>query len=73
MLALDLGEHEGARDAIEHVSRGRSASPLLEPCIPVGLMLARWATSSRRSPGVRRRSAAKPKAAGSSFVRRSLR
>ena len=34
MLALDLGQHEGARDAIEHVSRGRAAAPLLEPCVP---------------------------------------
>ena len=34
MLALDLREHEGARDPIEHVSRGRSAAPLLEPRVP---------------------------------------
>ena len=34
MLALDLREHEGARDAIEHVSRGGAAAPLFEPCVP---------------------------------------
>ena len=34
MLALDLGQHERARDAIENVSRGRAAPPLLEPRVP---------------------------------------
>src|SRR5580692_6827270 len=34
------------------------------------LTLARCATSSRRSPGVRRRATGKPSAAGSSFARR---
>jgi hypothetical protein len=36
MLALDLCEHEGARDPVENVRRGRAASPLLEPCVPGG-------------------------------------
>jgi hypothetical protein len=57
MLALDLGEHEGARDAIEHVSRGRSASPLLEPCIPggtdVGPLGHFLAPQSRRATALR--------------------
>ena len=39
----------------------------------VGLMLERWATSSRRSPGVRLRPTGKPRAAGSSRARRSFR
>jgi hypothetical protein len=39
----------------------------------VALMLARCATSSRRSPAVRRRLPEKPKDAGSSFVRLFLR
>ena len=34
MLALDVGQHEGASDAIEHVGRGRAAPPLLEPGVP---------------------------------------
>ena len=34
MLALDIGQHERARDPIEHVGRGRPAAPLFEPCVP---------------------------------------
>ena len=34
VLALDIGQHEGARDAVEHVGRRRAAPPLLEPCVP---------------------------------------
>ena len=34
MLALDIGQHQGARDAVEHVGRGRAAAPLLEPGVP---------------------------------------
>jgi hypothetical protein len=65
MLALDIREHQSARDPIEHVRRGRAAAALFS-------MLARCATSSRRRPGVRRRFGGKSNAAGSSFVRRSF-
>ena len=34
MLALDIRQHQGARDPIEHVGRGRAAAPLLEPRVP---------------------------------------
>jgi len=73
MLTLDIRQHQGLRNPIEHVCRGRAAASLFEPCVPGRLILARCATSSRRRPGVRRRSDAKPNAAGSSFARRSFR
>ena len=34
VLALDVGQHQRARDAIEHVGRGRAAAPLFEPGVP---------------------------------------
>src|SRR5580693_3712165 len=34
MLALDLRQHEGARDPVEHVSRGCTAPSLFEPSVP---------------------------------------
>ena len=52
---------------------GAPPRPCSSHVYQVGLMLARCATSSRRRPGVRRRSGGKPNAAGSSFVRRSFR
>ena len=63
-------------DSLEATSPGvmpDGAPPL--PCssqvYQVGLILARWATSSRRKPGVRRRPPPRPNAAGSRRVRRS--
>jgi hypothetical protein len=34
VLALDVRQHQGASDPIEHVSRGRAAPPLFEPRVP---------------------------------------
>ena len=34
MLALDVRQHQGARDPIEHIGRGRAAAPLLKPRVP---------------------------------------
>jgi hypothetical protein len=36
MLALDIGQQHGARDAIEHIARWRAAAPLLQPRVPGG-------------------------------------
>src|ERR1700742_4933682 len=34
VLALDLRQHQGAGDAVEHIGRGGSPAPLFEPCVP---------------------------------------
>ena len=34
VLALDVCQHQGADDPIEHVRRGRPAVPLLKPSVP---------------------------------------
>jgi hypothetical protein len=36
MLALDIGQHERAGDAIEHIGRRRAAAPLFERGVPGG-------------------------------------
>ena len=51
MLALGIGQHHGARDAVEHVGRRRAAPPCSSQVYQVALTLARCATSSRRRPG----------------------
>jgi hypothetical protein len=40
MLALDIGEHQCARDTIEDVSRRRAAAPLFEPRLPSGTYIS---------------------------------
>src|SRR3989454_3239131 len=54
VLALDVREHQRARDAVDHVSRGRAAAPLLEPGVPrradVGAVRHFFAPESRRAP-----------------------
>ena len=54
MFALDVGQHQRRGDPVQHVRRGAPPRPCSSHVYQVGLMLARWATSSRRSPGVRR-------------------
>jgi hypothetical protein len=34
MLTLDIREHQGLRNPIEHVGRGRAAASLFEPGVP---------------------------------------
>ena len=34
MLTLDIRQHQGTRNPIEHVCRGRAAASLFEPCVP---------------------------------------
>src|ERR1700730_11774398 len=34
MLALDVRQHQGAGDSVEHVSGWRNAAPLFEPRVP---------------------------------------
>ena len=59
VLALDVGQHQGARDAVEHVGRGRAAAPLFEPCVPgradVGALRHFFAPQSGRSPACQRK------------------
>src|SRR5580698_7600083 len=54
VLALDFRQHQGARDAVEHVGRRRAASSLFEPCVPrctdVGALSHFFAPQSGRSP-----------------------
>src|SRR5437660_7692210 len=54
MLALDFGQHQGASNSVDHVSRGRAASPLFEPRVPgcadVGALSHFFAPQSRCSP-----------------------
>ena len=54
MLALDIRQHEGARDAIEHVRRWRAATSLFKPCVPswayIGALRHLLATQTRRAP-----------------------
>src|SRR5580692_4775780 len=73
MLALDLVSMRAREIRLSTSAEGAPPRPCSSHVYQVGLMLARCATSSRRSPGVRRRRGAKPNAAGSSFARRCLR
>src|SRR5437016_6315157 len=54
MLALDFRQHQGASNPLEHVGRGRAASPLLEPGVPgrahVGALSHFFAPQSGRAP-----------------------
>ena len=54
MLALDLGQQQRARDAVEHVGRRRAAAPLLQPGVPggadVGALRHLLAAQARRAP-----------------------
>jgi hypothetical protein len=34
MFALDVCQHQGARDAVEDISRGCATAPLLQPGVP---------------------------------------
>ena len=53
MLALDVGQHERPRDAVEHVGRGRAASPLLQPRVPGDPDRGVPAPADRGVPGAR--------------------
>src|SRR5580693_4540449 len=59
VLALDFRQHQGARDAVEHVGRRRAASSLFEPCVPsrtdVGALSHFFAPQSGRSPACQRK------------------
>ena len=59
MLALDIRQHQGARDPIEHVGRGRAAASLLEPGVPgradVGALRHFLAAQARRAATLRRK------------------
>ena len=58
MLALDVGQHQRARDAIEHVGRGRPAAPLFQPGVPgradVGPLRHFLAAQAGRAAALRR-------------------
>src|SRR5579863_1523957 len=36
MLALDIRQHQSARNPIEYLCRGRAAASLFQPCVPGG-------------------------------------
>ncbi len=36
MFALDISQHQGAGDAVQHVGGRRAAAPLFKPCVPGG-------------------------------------
>src|ERR1700756_3251017 len=72
VLALDVRQHQSARDPVEQSADGAPPRPCSSHVYHVALMLARAATSSRRSPGVRRRCALSPSAAGSILLRLSF-
>ena len=59
MLALDVRQHQGARDAVEHIGRRRTAAPLFEPRVPggadIGALRHFLATQSGRSPACHRK------------------
>ena len=59
MLALDIRQHERARDPIEHVGRGRAAASLFEPCVPgradVGALRHFLAAQAGRAATLRRK------------------
>src|SRR5690348_9321461 len=54
VLALDVREHQRARKAVDDVSRGGAAAPLLEPGVPrgadVGALRDFFAPQARRTP-----------------------
>ncbi len=54
MLALGIRQHQRARDAVQHVGRGRPAAALLEPGVPgradVGALRHLFAPEPRRAP-----------------------
>ena len=74
MLALDIGQHQGAGDPVEHVGRRRAAAPLLEPGVPgradVGALRHFLAAQAEGAAALPTES---PNAAGSSLARRSRR
>ena len=57
MLALGLGQHQPAGDAVEHVGRRRAAAALLQPGVPgradVGALRDLLAAQARRAPAAR--------------------
>ena len=59
VLALDIGQHQRARDPVEHVGRGRAAAALLEPSVPgradVGALRHFLAAQARRAAALRRK------------------
>ncbi len=54
VLALHLGQHQGAADPVQHVGRGGAAAPLLQPGVPgradVGPLRDLLAPQPRRAP-----------------------
>ena len=73
MLALDVGQHQRACDAVEHVGRGAPPRPcssqVYQVGADVGALRHLLAAQARRAPAAPE----KPNAAGSSLVRRSFR
>ena len=59
MLTLDIRQHQGARNPIEHVGRGRAAASLFEPCVPgradIGALRHFLAAQTRGAPTLRRK------------------
>ena len=68
VLALDIGQHQRARDPVEHVGRGRAAAALFQPGVPgradVGALRDLLAAQPRRAPAARRRSRTRRDRAG---------
>jgi hypothetical protein len=58
VLPFDIGQHESARDPVEHVRRRRAATPLLEPRVPgradVGALRHFLAAQAGRAATLRR-------------------
>lgn len=73
MLALRIGKQERRRNAIQDVSRRCTAASLFEPGIPGGTDIGPLRDIFAPKPGVRRREAEKPSAAGFNRLRRALR
>src|SRR5579872_6043636 len=59
MLALDVGQHHGAGDAIQHVGGRRTAASLLQPGVPGGAHIRAlrhlFAPKPWRSPPLQRK------------------
>ncbi|MGY4436905.1 hypothetical protein ACVWWO_009382 [Bradyrhizobium sp. F1.13.1] len=58
VLALDIGQHQRSRDAVEHIGRRRTAAALLEPSVPgradIGALRHLLAAQPRRTPAAPR-------------------